>query len=63
MQEKGRVYQIGNTTIELIAPQISEEEREERLAEIERVVWMIWSSLSEDARERIAKKYSLDKQV
>lgn len=63
MMQEVKSYKIGNTTIELIAPQISEEEREERWAEIERVAWMIWNSLSEGEKDRIVKKCSLNNQV
>lgn len=63
MMQEVKSYKMGNTTIELIAPQISEEEREERWAEIERVAWMIWNSLSEGEKDRIFKKCGLDQQV
>lgn len=62
MQEV-KLYKIGDTTIQLIVPQISEEEREERWAEIERVAWMVWHSLTEEEKDRIAKKYCANKQV
>ncbi|MFD1425469.1 hypothetical protein [Kroppenstedtia sanguinis] len=38
-------YQIGGSTIHVIAPQITEEERQRRLDEVQRVIWTIWNEL------------------
>lgn len=62
MQEV-KIYKAGDTTIQLILPSISEEEREERWAEIERVAWMVCHSLTEEEKDRIAKKDGLKVQV
>ncbi|MXQ52419.1 hypothetical protein [Shimazuella alba] len=39
------VYQIGGTTIYVVAPQITDEERKERLEEIKRQIWLIWMNM------------------
>lgn len=39
------VYQIGGTTIYVVAPQITDEERKERLEEIKRQIWLIWMNV------------------
>jgi len=35
-------YKIGNTTIQIIPPEITEEERNARLREIAKLVWKLW---------------------
>jgi ribosome recycling factor len=42
-----KVYQIGGTTIYIVAPQITEEERMERLKEIKHQIWLIWLNMSQ----------------
>jgi hypothetical protein len=39
------VYQIGGTTIYVVAPQVTDEERVERLEEIKRQIWFIWMNM------------------
>jgi hypothetical protein len=39
------IYQIGGTTIYVVAPQITDEVRIERLEEIKRQIWFIWMKL------------------
>jgi hypothetical protein len=43
-----KVYQIGGTTIYIVAPQITDEERLERLEEIKRQIWLIWQHMKSD---------------
>lgn len=43
-----KVYQIGETTIYIVAPQITDEERLERLEEIKRQIWLIWQHMKSD---------------
>lgn len=38
-------YKIGNTTIHIVAPNPSEEEKEAVLNELYRVAWEIWESV------------------
>ncbi|PTX53960.1 hypothetical protein C8P63_12416 [Melghirimyces profundicolus] len=35
-------YRFGGTTIYVVAPNISEEERKKRLEEIQRIIWSLW---------------------
>ncbi|WP_156877700.1 hypothetical protein [Shimazuella kribbensis] len=37
-----KVYEVGGTTIYVVGPQITEEERIERLEDIKRQIWFIW---------------------
>lgn len=48
LQEDQRVdatYQIGKTTIHIVAPKISTEEKNMRLEEIKQLIWRLWLSL------------------
>lgn len=38
-------YQIGNTTIHVVAPEVSKEERQQRLEEIKRIIWVMWNDV------------------
>lgn len=38
-------YQIGGTTVCIIRPIISEEERKKRLHDIQRQIWFLWIEL------------------
>jgi hypothetical protein len=53
-------YKIGNTTVEVVAPHITEEERRRRLEEMQKVAWMVWDSLPDHEKERIHRKYTID---
>lgn len=35
-------YFIGNTTVHVVAPQITEQEKKRRLDEIQKINWVIW---------------------
>lgn len=35
-------YQYGGTTVHIVAPKLTDEEREQRLAEIQRTIWILW---------------------
>jgi hypothetical protein len=39
------VYQIGGTIVCVVSPKITEEERLERLKEIQHQIWIIWIGL------------------
>ncbi|GGA37374.1 hypothetical protein GCM10007416_07850 [Kroppenstedtia guangzhouensis] len=41
-------YQIGETTVHIVAPDITEEEREKRLEEIKRIIRRIWMELHQE---------------
>jgi hypothetical protein len=53
-------YQIGNTTVEVVAPHITAEERRRRLEKMQKVAWMVWDSLPDHEKERINRKYTID---
>ncbi|PTM59588.1 hypothetical protein [Desmospora activa] len=42
MQKYDATYQMGGTTIHIVAPRITEEERQRRLNEVQRVIRLIW---------------------
>lgn len=56
-----RQYTIGKTRIEIIAPQITDEERQRRVDELQSIIWALWDSLSEYEKEKIIRKYNTDK--
>lgn len=35
-------YQYGGTTVHIVAPKLTDEEREQRLAEIQSIIWNLW---------------------
>lgn len=39
------LYQCGKTSIIIVPPQISDEERQLRLKEIQRIAWLAWESI------------------
>ncbi|SMO63805.1 hypothetical protein [Melghirimyces algeriensis] len=41
-KEYDATYQIGNTTIHIVAPDLTEEERQRRLEEVKKVIWSLW---------------------
>ncbi|MBH8606026.1 MULTISPECIES: hypothetical protein [Thermoactinomyces] len=41
----GACYKIGNTQIEVFAPQIGEEERARRFDQIQSVAWYAWDQI------------------
>lgn len=43
--QNGALYKSGNTTIEVVAPQIGDEERQCRLNNMERVAWAVWEDV------------------
>ncbi|MFD1425463.1 hypothetical protein [Kroppenstedtia sanguinis] len=45
MQKYDRTYQIEGTTVHIVAPRITEEEKEKRLDEVQRVIQKIWNDL------------------
>jgi hypothetical protein len=51
---------IGNTTVEVVAPNITEEERRRRLEKMQKVAWLVWNSLPDYEKERINQKYASD---
>ncbi|WP_169713555.1 hypothetical protein [Paludifilum halophilum] len=44
-KEHDATFKIGNTTIFVVAPKITEEERQARLEEVKQVIWIIWREL------------------
>ena len=46
-------YQLGNTTVHVVAPRITDEEHQRRLDEIQRVAWILWEGIA--AKEVTAK--------
>ncbi|MBA4601381.1 hypothetical protein H2C83_03410 [Thermoactinomyces sp. AMNI-1] len=53
MRETGfdKTYRIGNTTIHIVAAEQTDEERQERLAEVVRVIELIWSGVNDDRKQ------------
>ncbi|MFC7441410.1 hypothetical protein [Laceyella putida] len=43
--KNGAIYQIGQTRCVVFAPQITDEERERRCKEIQRVAWAVWNEM------------------
>ncbi|MCS1350277.1 hypothetical protein [Mechercharimyces sp. CAU 1602] len=43
--------QVGGTTINIIAPKITEEERVERLDEVQRVIWRLWLDIEQKIQD------------
>lgn len=46
--QSSKVYQIGGTTIYVVAPQITDEEKLERLEEIKKQIWLLWMYMIQD---------------
>ncbi|WP_181737788.1 hypothetical protein [Thermoactinomyces mirandus] len=46
-----KTYRIGNTTIHIVAAEQTDEERQERLAEVVRVIELIWSGVNDDRKQ------------
>ncbi|RAL25699.1 hypothetical protein [Thermoflavimicrobium daqui] len=51
-----KTYQIGGSTVHIVAPKISEEERQRRLKEIARVVMMLLETLNDGSNNRVRDK-------
>lgn len=45
LKEYDATYQTGGTTVHVVAPRITEEERQDRLNEVQQVIWTIWNEL------------------
>ncbi|TCS95001.1 hypothetical protein [Hazenella coriacea] len=41
-ESERKIFYIGNSRIEIVPPQITEEERQARLKEIQYVCWYLW---------------------
>ncbi|EGK12470.1 hypothetical protein HMPREF9374_1537 [Desmospora sp. 8437] len=48
MQKYDATYQIGGTTIHVVAPNITDEERRRRLEGIKRIIRRIWIELHQE---------------
>ncbi|PTM59582.1 hypothetical protein [Desmospora activa] len=51
-QKYDATFQIGGTTIHIVAPQITEDERHRRLDDVQRVIWAIWRSIETEKIQR-----------
>lgn len=48
MSEYDATYKIGGTTIYVVAPQITEDEREKRLEDVKSIIRRIWIELHQE---------------
>ncbi|WP_139179456.1 hypothetical protein [Lihuaxuella thermophila] len=55
-----RQYRIGKTTIEIIAPNITDEERESRINELQCMIRLLWDTLTENEKEKMIRKYNTE---
>lgn len=44
-QEYDAMYQYGGTTVYVVAPKLTDEERERRLEEIKRIILHLWQEI------------------
>lgn len=49
LKEYDATYQTGGTTVHVVAPRITEEERQDRLNEVQQVIWTIWNELEKNS--------------
>ena len=51
--EYDETLKLGNTTVHIVYPSITEEEKERRVREMYRTAWTIWNTLSVERRIQI----------
>ncbi|SFJ82417.1 hypothetical protein [Thermoflavimicrobium dichotomicum] len=46
-----KTYRIGGSIVHIVAPRISDEEREKRLEEVARVIWMLLDQVGKTKKD------------
>jgi len=55
--EYDETLKLGNTTVHIVYPSLTEEEKEQRVREMYRTAWTVWNSLSVERRLQINTEY------